>query len=66
IDLPALDEVLQKLDTFAHRKAQVVELRYFGGLTVKETAAVLKVSEDTVMDDWKFAKAWLLKELSQT
>ena len=64
VDLPALDEVLQRLDGFAHRKAQVVELRYFGGLTVKETAAVLKVSEDTVMDDWKFAKAWLLKELS--
>ena len=64
LDLPALDEVLQRLDGFAHRKAQVVELRYFGGLTVKETAAVLKVSEDTVMDDWKFAKAWLLKELS--
>ncbi len=66
VDLAALDEVLQKLATLAPRKAQVVELRYFGGLTVKETAAVLKVSEDTVMDDWKFAKAWLLKELSST
>lgn len=64
VDLAALDDVLQKLAELAPRKAQVVELRYFGGLTVKETAAVLKVSEDTVMDDWKFAKAWLLKELS--
>lgn len=64
VDLTALDEVLQKLAQLAPRKAQVVELRYFGGLTVKETATVLKVSEDTVMDDWKFAKAWLLKELS--
>lgn len=66
VDLAALDEVLERLAEFAARKAKVVELRYFGGLTVKETAAVLKVSEDTVMDDWKFAKAWLLKELSQT
>ncbi|MBS1809685.1 MAG: sigma-70 family RNA polymerase sigma factor [Acidobacteria bacterium] len=64
VDIAALDEVLQKLETFSRRKAQVVEMRYFGGLTVKETATALKVSEDTVMDDWKFAKSWLLKELS--
>ena len=65
VDLAALDEALQRLAAFAERKAQVVEMRYFGGLTVKETAAALGVSEDTVMDDWKFAKAWLLKELSK-
>jgi RNA polymerase sigma-70 factor, ECF subfamily len=66
VDISALDEALERLAEFAARKAQVVEMRYFGGLTVKETAAALKVSEDTVMDDWKFAKAWLLKELSHT
>ncbi|HEX4946120.1 MAG TPA: sigma-70 family RNA polymerase sigma factor [Blastocatellia bacterium] len=64
IDLAVLDDVLERLAEFAPRKAQVVEMRYFGGLTVKETATALGVSEDTVMDDWKFAKAWLLKELS--
>ena len=63
VDISALDEALERLAEFAARKSQVVEMRYFGGLTVKETAAALKVSEDTVMDDWKFAKAWLLKEL---
>ena len=46
------------------RKGQVVELRYFGGLSVEETAEVLGVSAETVMRDWKFAKAWLLRELS--
>ena len=64
-DLAALDDALNLLAEVAPRKAQVVELRYFGGLTVKETAQVVKVSEDTVMDDWKFAKAWLMKELSK-
>jgi RNA polymerase sigma factor (TIGR02999 family) len=65
VDLAALDEALDNLTALAPRKAQVVEMRYFGGLTVKETATALGVSEDTVMDDWKFAKAWLLKELSR-
>lgn len=64
VDFATLDEALERLSQFAERKARVVEMRYFGGLTVKETAAALGVSEDTVMDDWKFAKAWLLKELS--
>jgi RNA polymerase sigma-70 factor (ECF subfamily) len=45
--------------------SQVVELRFFGGLSVQETADVLKVSPETVMRDWKTAKAWLLRELSQ-
>ncbi len=64
-DLVALDDALTLLHGVAERKAKVVELRYFGGLTVKETAQVVGVSEDTVMDDWKFARAWLLKELSK-
>lgn len=64
-DLIALDDALNTLARFDPRKCQVVELRYFGGLSVEETAAVLKVSADTVMRDWKLAKAWLLKELSQ-
>ena len=47
------------------RKSQVVEMRYFGGLTVEETAEALKVLPETVMRDWKLAKAWLLRELSK-
>lgn len=59
----ALDEALNRLGALDARKSQVVELRYFGGLSVKETAEVLKVSEETVMRDWKFSKAWLLQAL---
>ena len=62
-ELIALDEALTNLAAADPRKAQVVELRYFGGLSVKETAAVLKVSEDTVARDWRTARAWLLSEL---
>lgn len=62
-ELLALDEALQKLESFDHRKARVVELRHFGGLTVEETAEVLKVSPVTVMRDWNMAKAWLAREL---
>ena len=62
-DLAALDDALTALAGFDERKAKVVELRYFGGLSVEETASVLKVSVDTVMRDWKFAKAWLFREL---
>ncbi|HET7221535.1 MAG TPA: sigma-70 family RNA polymerase sigma factor [Vicinamibacterales bacterium] len=64
-DLMAIDEALQALASQYERKSQVVELRFFGGLSVEETAAVLKVSEETVMRDWKFAKSWLLRELSR-
>jgi RNA polymerase sigma factor (TIGR02999 family) len=63
-NLVALDEALRKLAEVDKRKSQVVELRFFGGLDVKETAEVMKVSADTVMRDWKMAKVWLLRELS--
>jgi RNA polymerase sigma-70 factor, ECF subfamily len=63
-ELLAVDDALTKLAKLDARKAEVVELRFFGGLTVEETAAVLKVSSETVMRDWKMAKAWLLRELS--
>jgi RNA polymerase sigma factor (TIGR02999 family) len=62
-DLVALDEALGQLAEADARKGRVVELRFFGGLTVEESAAVLGVSVDTVMRDWKFARAWLLREL---
>jgi len=62
-DLVALDEALEALARVDERRSQVVELRFFGGLTVDETAHVLAVSTDTVLRDWKLAKAWLLREL---
>ena len=64
-DLVALSDALSVLATFDPRMSQVVELRFFGGLSVQETADVLKVSPETVMRDWKTAKVWLLRELSQ-
>ena len=63
-DLVALHDALEALAAFDERKSQVVELRYFGGLTVEETANVLNVSPETVMRDWKVAKLWLLRELT--
>jgi len=65
IDLIAIDDALKALAGQYERKAQVVELRYFGGLSVEETAEVLKISQETVMRDWKFAKNWLMRELSR-
>jgi RNA polymerase sigma factor (TIGR02999 family) len=62
-DLVALDDALQALAVLDTRKSQVVELRFFGGLSVDETAAALNVSSGTVMRDWRLAKAWLLKQL---
>ena len=64
-NLIAIDDALQALAGQYERKAQVVELRFFGGLSVEETAEVLKISPETVMRDWKFAKNWLLRELSR-
>ncbi len=63
-DLVAVDEALNQLAKVDERKSQVVEMRFFGGLSVEETAEVLKISPETVMRDWKLAKAWLLRELS--
>ena len=64
-DLVTLDEALVELSEMDQRKAQVVELRFFGGLSVKEVAEVLKVSEETVMRDWRLAKVWLLRQLGR-
>lgn len=63
--LIALDGALQALAAIDERKSKVVELRFFGGLTVDETAEVLKVSSITVLRDWQLAKAWLLRELDK-
>lgn len=63
-DLVALDDALNGLAGVDQRKSQVVELRFFGGLSVQETAEVLKVSEETVKRDWRLAKMWLLQEMS--
>ncbi len=64
-DLLAVDDALNELAKTDERKSKVVELKFYGGLTVEETAEVLKVSPETVVRDWRLAKAWLLRELSQ-
>ena len=64
-ELIALDDALNALGNVDPRKARVIELRFFGGLSIEETAAVLKVSPDTVKRDWKLARAWLLAELNE-
>jgi len=65
-EICALDDALESLARFDRRRAQVVELRFFAGLTVEETARVLSVSEQTVMRDWRLARAWLARELRRT
>jgi RNA polymerase sigma factor (TIGR02999 family) len=65
VDLVALDEALNKLATFDERQANVVELRYFSGLSIDETAEVLNVSNVTVRRDWNMAKAWLHQEITK-
>ena len=62
-DFVALDDALLALAKFDERKSRVIELRFFGGLSVEETASVLKVGPDTVMRDWRLAKAWLRGEM---
>jgi RNA polymerase sigma factor (sigma-70 family) len=62
-DLVALSDALTTMETFDPRMSQAVELRFFGGLGIEETADVLSVSPETVTRDWKTAKAWLLREL---
>jgi len=64
-DLVALDDALNRLAVFDARKSRVVELRYFGGASVEESAAVLKVSPETVKRDWRLARTWLLREMSE-
>jgi RNA polymerase sigma factor (TIGR02999 family) len=66
LDLVALDSALENLAKTYPRKSQVVELKFFGGLEVREIADVLEVSEKTVRRDWNFAKLWLLRELTAT
>ena len=63
-ELLAVDEALKQLAAIDSRKSDVVELRFFGGLTVEEIATALRISPETVMREWKLAKAWLLRELS--
>ena len=65
VDLLGLDEALDGLARFAPRKCRVVELRFFGGLTIEETAAVLGISTDIVKREWRTAKLWLLRALSE-
>ena len=62
-EIIALDDALNRLEAVDERKAKVVELRFFGGLTIEEVAEVLKVSTVTVLRDWAFAKAWLSREM---
>jgi len=62
-ELLALDDALNRLARFDERKSKVVELRFFGGLSVEETAEVLKISQITVIRDWNMAKAWLAREI---
>jgi RNA polymerase sigma factor (TIGR02999 family) len=64
VDVLALDDALDRLAAFDARKSRVVELRFFGGLDVEETAAALDVSPQTVLRDWRLAKVWLFRELS--
>ena len=64
-DIVALDDALRTLAGIDPRKGRVVEMRFFGGLSIKETAEVLKVSPETVLRDWRLAKVWLLQQLSK-
>jgi RNA polymerase sigma factor (TIGR02999 family) len=66
VDILALDEALNSLSKVDARKVQVVEMRFFGGLSVEETSKVLKISPETVMRDWNFAKAWLVSRLQNS
>ena len=65
IDVLALDQSLERLAALDARQSRIVELRFFGGLTVEETAEVLQVSPATIKNDWRLAKAWLYGELTR-
>ena len=64
-DVLALNQVLDRLAVLDPRRGQIVELRFFGGLTIEETAAALEISSDTVVRDWKLAKSWLAREMKR-
>ena len=64
VNVVALDDAMKSLEKIDERKSRIVELRFFGGMSIEETAEVLKVSPGTVMRDWTFARAWLRKEMS--
>jgi len=64
-DILAVDDALQSLAAVDSRKSRIVKLRFFGGLTVEETADVLEISPETILRDWRLAKAWLMRELSR-
>jgi RNA polymerase sigma factor (TIGR02999 family) len=66
IDVAAIDEALRELEALDPRQAQIVELRFFAGLTIEEIAAILKISPTTVKREWAVAKIWLRKDLAQT
>jgi RNA polymerase sigma-70 factor, ECF subfamily len=66
VDLIALDEALTRLSRFDERQARIVELRYFSGLSIEETAEVLRISPATVKSDWTLAKTWLRREMTRT
>jgi RNA polymerase sigma factor (TIGR02999 family) len=63
VDFIAVHEALERLETFDPQKARIIELRFFGGLSIEETAEVLKIGHATVERDWKLARAWLRREL---
>ena len=65
VDLVELDEVLTRLAEFDERQANIVELRYFGGMSIEETAEALHISTATVKSDWRTAKAWLHREITK-
>src|SRR5262245_61795599 len=65
VEVQALDEALTALSKIDPRKGRVVEMRYFGGLSVEECAEVLEVSPETVMRDWRLARVWLFRELTR-
>lgn len=65
-EVVALDDALKQLAILDERKSRVVEMKFFGGLTIEEIAAVLKISPETVKRDWSFSRTWLLRELSKT
>ena len=64
-ELVAFDDALKELETLSKRQSRVVELRFFGGLQVEETAELLQISPETVMRDWRMAKAWLHREMTR-